>query len=39
VESDCLQVLQDINSMNTNNTGFGSLIDIWLKLLNLRKKL
>jgi hypothetical protein len=37
VESDCLQVLQDINSMNTNNTGFGSLIDIWLKLLNLRK--
>jgi hypothetical protein len=28
VESDCLQVVQTINSMHTNNIEFGSLIDV-----------
>jgi ribonuclease HI len=37
VESDCLQVVQAINSMHINATEFGSLIDICRKLLCLGK--
>jgi hypothetical protein len=36
-ESDYLQVVQIINSMHINNIEFGSLIDIYRKLLYLNK--
>jgi hypothetical protein len=36
-ESDYLQVVQVINSMHINNIEFGSLIDIYRKLLYLYK--